>query len=67
MFSSKTLTALVTYFLLTNKNTCDQRDGGQHDTASEGGPNTATSIPLDFLSHRSQQSARKERMPTKCS
>lgn len=61
MFSSKTFTALVTYFLLTNKYTCDQCDGGQHDTASEGSPNSATSFHLDLSSHRRQQSECMER------
>lgn len=67
MFSSKTFTTFVIYFLLTNKHTCDQCDGGQHATASERAPNTAASIPLAFSFHRSQQSVWKERMPTNCS
>jgi len=61
MFFSKTFAALVTYFLLRNKYTCNQCDGGQHGTASEGSPNTAASIPVDFSSHRRQQSECMER------
>lgn len=65
MFHSKTFTALVTYFLLTN--TRDQRAEGQHDTASEDSPISTASIALDFSSHRRQQSAQKETMPTESS
>lgn len=55
MFSSKTFTTFVIYFLLTNKHACDQCDGGQHATVSKAAPNTAASIPLAFSSHRIQQ------------